>query len=76
MVSPVAADLPRARAVKDQLADRLRSEPDVNGIGLARRGNGWAVKVNLARPAPQLGLPSEVDGVEISTDVTGPIIAQ
>lgn len=75
-MSLVGADLQHARAIKDQLSDRLRAEPDVNGVGLVRRWDGWAVKVNLIRPAPQLGLPARIDGVEIQTDVVGPIVAQ
>lgn len=75
-MSSVAADLPRARNVKDQLAERLRAEPAVNGVGVMRRPNGWAVKVNLVHPAPQLQLPSEIDGVEVHVDVVGPIVAQ
>jgi hypothetical protein len=76
VVSVVASDLLRARAVKDKLTERLRAEPDVNGVGLMRRADGWAIKVNLIRPAPNLDLPVEIDGVEIHTDVTGPIVAQ
>jgi hypothetical protein len=49
-VSVVAADLPRARAVKETLTERLRAAPDVNGVGLMRRPDGWPVKVNLVRP--------------------------
>jgi hypothetical protein len=76
VVSIVGADLQRARAVKDQLTERLRGEPIVNGVGVTRDRGGWAVKVNLVRPAPQLRLPSQIDGVEIHTDVIGPIVAQ
>ena len=76
MVSVVAADLPRARAVKDKLTDQLRTEAEVTGVGLARRPGGWAVKVNLLGPTPKLHIPSHIDGVEIITDVTGPIVAQ
>jgi hypothetical protein len=76
VVSVVAADLQHAREVKNQLAERLRAAPEVNGIGLARRPGGWAVKVNLLRSAPQLDLPSQIDGVEICTDVVGPIVAR
>lgn len=72
----MGADLQHARVVKDQLTEKLRSESVVNGIGLARQHGGWAVRVNLVRPAPQLSLPHEIDGVEIQTDVVGPIIAQ
>lgn len=76
MVSVVAADLHRARTVKDQLVEHLRGEPLVNGVGLMRRPGGWAVKVNLLRPAPKLKLPEQIDGVEIFTDVVGPIVAR
>lgn len=72
----VAADLASARAVKEALSSRLRNATEVTGVGLARRPEGWIVKVNLAHAAPQLGLPREIDGVEIVTDVTGPIVAQ
>ncbi len=75
-MSLVGADLQRARAVKDELTERLRGEPAVNGIGLAHLQGGWAVKVNLVRPAPQLRLPDQLNGVEIHTDVIGPIVAQ
>ena len=76
MVSVVTANLRRARAVKESLSEQLRATSEVTGVGLTRRKGGWAVKVNLLRPAPQLRLPSHVDGVEIITDVTGPIVAQ
>ncbi|HTX11635.1 MAG TPA: hypothetical protein VME22_23640 [Solirubrobacteraceae bacterium] len=75
-MSSVGADLEHARAVKDQLAECLRGEPAVNGIGVTRHHGGWAVKVNLVRPAPQLRLPKQIDGVEIQTDLIGPIVAQ
>lgn len=72
----MAADLPRARTVKDNLSKQLRGTPDVNGVGLMRRQDGWAVKVNLSRPAPHLHLPSHIEGVEIVIDITGQIVAQ
>jgi len=72
----VTADLTRARAVKDKLSEQLRSATEVTGVGLARRPGGWAVKVNLQQPAPRLDLPSYIDGVEIITDITGPIVAR
>jgi hypothetical protein len=71
----VAADLQRARAVKNHLAECLRAEPLVNGVGLMRQPGGWAVKVNLVRPAPRLDLPAQIDGVEVHADVVGPIVA-
>ena len=65
-----------ARAVKSKLSERLSGERIVNGIGLARDGAGWAVKVNLVRQAPELDLPGQVDGVAIWTDVVGHIVAR
>lgn len=72
----MAADLDHARTIKDQLVVSLRSSPEVNGVGLVRTDAGWAVKVNLTRPAPDLGLPGEMDGVRITVDVVGPIATQ
>lgn len=72
----MAADLQQARTIKDQLVQRLRCSPEVNGVGLVRAEAGWAVKVNLARPAPYLMLPAEIDGVSITVDVVGPIATQ
>jgi hypothetical protein len=70
------ADLAQARAVKLQIAERLRAVPEVNGIGLVRNTGGWAVKVNLLRSAPGLMLPAEIDGVAIAVDIIGPIVTQ
>lgn len=75
-MNAVAADLPRARSVKEKLTERLRFAPEVNGVGLARRPDGWVVKVNLVSASPHLDLPPQIDGVDIVTDITGPIVAQ
>lgn len=75
-MSIVAADLPHARIVKDKLSERLARAAEVNGIGLMRQPGRWAVKVNLIRPAPHLHIPPQIDGVEIVTEITGPIVAQ
>ena len=72
----MAADLEHARAVKAALAARLAGHAAVTGIGLARAGTGWAVKVDLVRPAPELALPAEVDGVAVRSEVVGPIRAR
>lgn len=72
----MAADLAQARAVKDQLVQRLRAVPEVNGVGLVRRDDGWVVKINLIRYAPDLALPLQIDGVAVTVDIVGPIVAQ
>jgi hypothetical protein len=46
----------------------------VNGIGLARRGAGYVLKVNLAAPLAEADrLPQEIDGVPVTAEVVGPI---
>ena len=71
----MAAGIDAARAAKATLEQRLVGESLVNGLGLVRVEGGWAVKVNLVRAAPELELPREVDGVEVQTQVVGPIEA-
>ena len=75
-MSPEPVALQRAREAKDRLVPRLREHPDVNGVGLARAGDGWVVKVNLVREAPDLDLPAEIDGVPVSIEVVGRIRAR
>ena len=75
-MTEVAAALADARAAKATLAARLAGEPVVVGVGVGRAPDGWAVRVALARPAPELALPSEVDGVPVVVAVVGRIRAQ
>lgn len=65
----------KARAAKAALRQQLAHEPLVTGVGLTRTQNGWAVKINLLRAAPELDLPREIDDVEVRTEVVGPIEA-
>jgi hypothetical protein len=76
VVSAVAASIDQARTVKDRLVRERGDHPAVNGVGLARDGEGWAVKVNLARAAPDLDLPGEIEGVPVRTEVVGPVTAR
>ena len=68
------ASIDAARAAKARLGERLAGESLVNGLGLARFGEGWAVKA-AAPCGPDLGLPAEVDGVEVWVEVVGRIEA-
>ncbi len=47
-----------ARAAKSALVEALGADPGVVGIGLARREDGYVLKVNLADPAPPRGCPA------------------
>jgi hypothetical protein len=67
------ASLPEARAAKDKVAKLVRGSEVVNGVGIAKHGSGYAVKLNLARPATGEKLPSAVDGVPVRVEIVGDI---
>jgi hypothetical protein len=67
------ASLEQARAAREGLAELLVSLPQLNGIGVARSGRGWAVKVNLSEPVPRGRVPLEFEGVPVRVEVIGPI---
>lgn len=62
----------QARRAKVQVGHMVRHIPEVNGIGITRLGNGWAVRVNLvSKPSDTSKLPVAVDGVPIQTKIVG-----
>lgn len=65
----------QAREAKKQVTALLRDVPEVNGIGITRAGEGWAVRVNLLAE-PDTTLPTAVDGVPVQSRVVGPATAQ
>lgn len=70
----MSADLEAARAAKVVLTERLRSEPGVTGVGIARLGSdGFCVRVLLRQTSSQLTLPTDVDGVPVHSEVVGRI---
>jgi hypothetical protein len=71
----VAVDLERARAAKRRLRELLPGALRVNGIGITRVGEDYAVKLNLAAaPGEDVDLPRDVDGVPVVCEVVGPIV--
>ena len=56
------------------LDELLSNHPEVSGVGIARSGTGWALKVDLRRPAGR-DLPQEVDGVPVIAEVVGRVVA-
>jgi hypothetical protein len=66
--------LSQARAAKVKAVRLFGKHPLVNGVGLARVADGYALKVNFLK-SPDQGktLPKEIDGVPILIDVVGPI---
>jgi hypothetical protein len=66
-------DRAAARAAKSTLVARLGADPEVVGVGLARRESGYVVKVDLLDPRAASRVPGDVDGVRVVTEVVGAI---
>jgi len=67
----------RARAAKTDILSRLADLPQVNGVGLTRTDQGFAVKVNLSEPLENdEAIPHEVNGVPVIVDIVGRIVAR
>jgi hypothetical protein len=67
------SDLARARAAKKHLLAQLSGRPGVNGVGIARRGSTYRLKVNVRDPQAAGELPAEVDGLEVTVAVVGTV---
>lgn len=67
------ATLDEARSAKRKAARRLARVPQVNGIGVARAGGGYILKVNLAEAVAAGIIPATVDGVPLRAVVVGRI---
>jgi hypothetical protein len=68
----MSATLNQARAVKQRVFEACSARAKVVGVGIARIAGGYAVKVNLAEPAPEGAyLPDSIDGVPIRIEVVG-----
>ena len=64
-----------ARAAKSALVESLGTDPGVVGIGLARRESDYVVKGDLADAGAAGGVPGDVDGVRVVTEVVGTVRA-
>ncbi|MDP9407719.1 MAG: hypothetical protein M3P95_07620 [Actinomycetota bacterium] len=72
------AGISEARAAKREVADLLRGNPHVNGVGVAKGDGGYAVKVNLVADDTELrrSLPGAIGGAPVLVEVVGPIRAR
>lgn len=68
-----SSSLDEARAAKEKLTQSVQDRADINGVGIMRDGDGYAVKVNLSEDASVETLPVEIDGVPVHVEVVGPI---
>jgi hypothetical protein len=67
-----AASLEDARRVKQRAFEIASRAASVTGVGLTRVAGSYAVKVNLSDRVPP-DLPTEIEGVPIVYEQTGPI---
>jgi hypothetical protein len=69
--------LDRVRAAKETALRRFTKLGKVVGVGITRVRGEYAVKVNLSEPVqPGVELPTEIDGVPVRVEITGPIRAR
>lgn len=67
-----ACTLAKARATKRRAHSTFAALADVVGVGITRRGEGYALKVNLrSAPASGVTLPEDVNGVPVHVEVVG-----
>ena len=64
--------LKKARAAKATAARRLAHVEGINGLGLSRRGDHYALKVNF-ESKPRVEIPNYINGVEVIVEVVGKI---
>ncbi len=62
--------LEAARAAKARALVQFVGVPEVNGIGLSRRGDGYVLKINC-ETQPSVEIPNSIDGVEVITEIVG-----
>ena len=65
--------LATARRAQARLCGELRGRPGVCGVGLTRRGDGYALRVNVVHPG--VSVPADVDGVPVEVRTTGRLTA-
>jgi hypothetical protein len=65
------------RAAKQQAARLFEKSGALVGVGIARHGSGYGLRVNLSRPLTQReALPAEINGVPVQISVVGTIRKQ
>lgn len=62
-----------ARRAQERLCAALRGRTGVCGVGLTRRGDGYALRVNVVHPG--VHVPEVVDGVPVEVRTTGRLTA-
>jgi hypothetical protein len=68
-----AITLEQARAAKVKVTKLVGKHRDVTGIGIARIGRGYGVKLNLVEGKIADLVPGEIDGVPVRVETVGRI---
>jgi hypothetical protein len=77
MAASFDATLEQARAAKKRAEEVFSALATVVGVGVTRKNNGYAVKINLGAAAPAgTKLPENVDGVPVVVEVVGRLTKQ
>lgn len=71
------ASLSDARQAKAAVIQMLGDNDAVNGVGIIRTDDSYAVKVNLLRsPGSDLAIPDSINGVPVTWEVVGVVRKQ
>ena len=70
---PPVISIDAARLAKDMAKQELALVPGLVGIGLTRRGAGYALKINLDHALAADAMPQQVNGVPLVVEIVGPI---
>lgn len=67
--------LSEARQAKKKLAEQLSGLESVTGIGISTRDNDYALQVFLESRVPEGTVPDSVEGIPVTVDVIGKVLA-
>ena len=70
---PPKITLEQARAAKATAKSTFAKLGNVTGIGITKIGAHYALKINLASAPADATFPTNIDGVPIRLEITGPI---
>lgn len=69
--------LEQARAAKQAVLRHFEGAGATAAVGITRIEGEYAVKVNLAYPVePGTDVPTEIEGVAVCVEITGPVRAR
>ncbi len=64
--------LEKAYVAKATAMRRFGDAKGINGIGVSRRGNGYAVKINFSND-PDVAIPNKINNIDVIVEVVGKI---